>query len=62
MNSAKKLAVEAALAAGCSPILVLTGRGQEQALLLGRRGYEDVPVVRDLTEAVEFILDVTGSL
>lgn len=47
--------VEAALAVGCSPILVLTGRGVGQLGLLRQRGYSDVPVVRDLAEAVTLI-------
>jgi D-glycero-D-manno-heptose 1,7-bisphosphate phosphatase len=48
--------VEAARAAGCCPILVLTGRGQEQQRLLRQRGLDRVPVVRDLAEAVALIL------
>ena len=47
--------VEAALAVGCSPILVLTGRGMEQVGLLKEQGYEAVPVARDLAEAVALI-------
>lgn len=47
--------VEAALAVGCSPIMVLTGRGAEQAGLLRQRGYHRVPVVRNLAEAVALI-------
>jgi len=49
--------VEAALAAGCSPIFVLTGRGQEQRPLLQPRGHDGIPVVRDLEQAVTLILD-----
>jgi D-glycero-D-manno-heptose 1,7-bisphosphate phosphatase len=48
--------VEAALAAGCQPILVRTGRGQEQERLLRER-WPHVPVVEDLGEAVEWILE-----
>jgi D-glycero-D-manno-heptose 1,7-bisphosphate phosphatase len=49
--------VEAALAAGCRPILVLTGRGHEQRLLLDRQRHAGVTVVQSLGEAVELILD-----
>jgi D-glycero-D-manno-heptose 1,7-bisphosphate phosphatase len=48
--------VEGAIAAGCRPILVLTGLGQEQRLLLEQRGYDHVAVVRDLAEAVGLVL------
>ena len=48
--------VEAALAAGCQPILVLTGRGSEQRLLLDQSGYLHLPVKCDLAEAVDWIL------
>jgi D-glycero-D-manno-heptose 1,7-bisphosphate phosphatase len=48
--------VEAAMAAGCRPILVLTGRGAEQQPRLRQQGYGHVPVVRDLAEAVDLIL------
>jgi len=51
--------VEAALAAGCSPVFVLTGRGQEERPLLEQRGYHHVPVVRDFAEAVGLILRAT---
>ncbi len=47
--------VEAALAAGCTPLLVLTGRGADQQRLLAERGHVGVPVVRDLAEAVSWI-------
>ena len=47
--------IEAGLAVGCSPILVLTGRGGEQLGLLRQRGYNDVPVVQDLAAAVSLI-------
>jgi D-glycero-D-manno-heptose 1,7-bisphosphate phosphatase len=48
--------VEAALAAGVQPLLVLTGQGCEQAPLLAQRGYQDVPVLKDLGEAVAWIV------
>lgn len=47
--------VEAAIAAGCAPILVLTGLGGEQGAAMRQRGYEHVPVVRDLAEAVALV-------
>jgi D-glycero-D-manno-heptose 1,7-bisphosphate phosphatase len=49
--------VEAAQAAGCFPILVLTGRGRHQQRLLAERKYLEVPVVRNLAAAVQLILD-----
>jgi len=48
--------VEAAMAAGCQPILVLSGLGRRQRLLVQQRGYDHVPVVRDLAEAVGLVL------
>ncbi|MCS6843195.1 MAG: D-glycero-beta-D-manno-heptose 1,7-bisphosphate 7-phosphatase [Caldilineales bacterium] len=47
--------VEAAMAVGAQPILVLTGRGEAQRAGLRAKGY-DVPVVADLAEAVAWIL------
>lgn len=47
--------IEAALSAGCRPILVLTGRGREQQALLKCRGFDHIPVVRDLAAAVTLI-------
>jgi len=47
--------IEAALAAGCTPILVLTGRGREQYRLLQRHGFDSIPVVRDLAAAVALV-------
>jgi len=44
--------IAAAVAVGCEPILVLTGRGREACRLLGGR----YPVVRDLRAAVNWIL------
>jgi D-glycero-D-manno-heptose 1,7-bisphosphate phosphatase len=49
--------VQAALTAGCSPILVLTGRGRQQRSLLLEQGYGSVPVVSDLAAAVDLVLD-----
>ncbi len=49
--------VEAALAVGCQPLLVLTGRGSEQRLLLEQGGRQGVPVVADLREAVFWIFN-----
>ena len=48
--------VEAALAAGCSPIFVLTGRGEGQSSLLKQQRYVGVPLVADLPAAVDLIL------
>jgi D-glycero-D-manno-heptose 1,7-bisphosphate phosphatase len=48
--------VEAALAVGCRPVFVLTGRGREQLRLLRSRGYHNVPEVRSLAEAVALLL------
>jgi D-glycero-D-manno-heptose 1,7-bisphosphate phosphatase len=49
--------VEAALAAGCQPLLVLTGRGEGQVAELRAKNYEAVPVVADLREAVAWIME-----
>ena len=48
--------VEAALGAGCRPLMVRSGRGQAQLSKLRLQGYEAVIVVADLSEAVELIL------
>ena len=49
--------VEAAFAAGCQPLYVLTGLGREQLPLFHQQGYDGkVPIVRDLAEAVQLIL------
>ncbi len=53
--------VEAALAAGCSPILVLTGRGTDQQAILRKRGYTWVPIVAGLAGAVQLILGPAGA-
>ena len=53
--------VEVALAAGCSPILVLTGRGTDQQPLLRQRGYTSVPVAADLAGAVRLLLGPAGA-
>lgn len=47
--------VEAALAAGCQPLLVRTGRGALHAELVLQR-YPGVPILRDLLEAALWIL------
>jgi D-glycero-D-manno-heptose 1,7-bisphosphate phosphatase len=49
--------MEAALAAGCQPLMVRTGRGRKQAAALATSGLGDVPVVADLGEAVDWILN-----
>lgn len=48
--------IEAGFAVGCSSILVLTGRGQEQYPLLRQRRFKHVPVVANLPQAVALIL------
>ncbi len=52
--------LQAGLAAGAQPVLVRTGRGQEQAERLHSNGLSQSPVYDDLAEAVQAILD--GSL
>ena len=48
--------VEAAFAAGCQPVYVLTGLGQEQLPFFRQQDYDGkVPIVRDLAEAVQLI-------
>ena len=49
--------MEAAVNSGCSPIFVLTGRGEEQINCLKQSGYNSVPVVSDLKEAVDLIIE-----
>ncbi len=52
--------VQAALAAGCQPILVMTGRGAAQRDLLKSNGdAQRVPVKIDLAEAVDWICQQT---
>jgi D-glycero-D-manno-heptose 1,7-bisphosphate phosphatase len=48
--------LEAARAAGALGILVLTGRGRDQAALLAGRAVADCPVVADLPAALERVL------
>jgi D-glycero-D-manno-heptose 1,7-bisphosphate phosphatase len=48
--------VEAAIRAGCQPIMVCTGRGQAHLAKLKRESHGDVAVVADLSEAIESIL------
>ena len=47
--------IEAALAAGVQPIMVLTGRGLLHSRLLHQQGLDFVPLARDLAEAVDMI-------
>lgn len=49
--------VEAARAAGAAPMLVRTGKGEQT--LAEPAGLEDVPVYRDLAEAVDALLEAT---
>ncbi len=51
--------VQAAMAVGCRPILVRTGRGGEQEPLVRQR-WPDVPVVDDLGAAVAWITAADG--
>ncbi len=48
--------MEAALAAGCQPVMVRTGRGRKQAAALATSGLGDVSVLVDLGEAVDWII------
>ena len=49
--------VEAAINAGCKPIMVLTGLGEEQKPMLSENAYDTkVAVVNDLEAAVRFIM------
>ncbi len=48
--------LEAAIAVGARPILVRTGRGQDQVALLDTQTHIVCPVVDDLTQAVDWIL------
>jgi D-glycero-D-manno-heptose 1,7-bisphosphate phosphatase len=49
--------IAAGLAAGCRPILVLTGLGRQELVRLKAQEYDGYHVARDLREAVEWILD-----
>ena len=49
--------VQAATAAGCAPILVLTGRGQEQLAIARADGWNGFAVAKDLRQAVDLILN-----
>jgi D-glycero-D-manno-heptose 1,7-bisphosphate phosphatase len=48
--------VEAALAVGCLPLLVLTGRGLAQRPMLEQLGLQGVKVVADIAKAVRWII------
>ena len=52
--------IQAGLAVGCTPLLVLTGRGQHQALQALREGVGCLRIVFDLSEAVWAILRAEG--
>jgi D-glycero-D-manno-heptose 1,7-bisphosphate phosphatase len=52
--------VQAGLAVGCTPFLVLTGRGLSQALQALRNGSGRFRIVRDLGDAVTAILQAEG--
>ncbi len=53
--------VQAALAVGAQPLMVLTGRGREQAARLLEQGLGKVPVFEDLPEAAAWILRQEGA-
>ena len=53
--------LEAAAAAGCRAILVLTGRGREQLALARAAGRADLQVAKDLRDAVGTILGRAGA-
>ncbi len=53
--------VEAALNAGCQPVLVLTGRGREQLADLPPDVRSRCPVLPDLAAAVDYVLRTHGS-
>jgi histidinol-phosphate phosphatase family protein len=52
--------IQAGLAVGCTPFLVLTGRGLQQAPQAIREGSGRLRIVRDLSEAVTAILKAEG--
>jgi D-glycero-D-manno-heptose 1,7-bisphosphate phosphatase len=54
--------LEAAAAAGCRAILVLTGRGREQLALARAAGWTRLQVAEDLRDAVGAILRQPGGL
>ena len=49
--------IEAALEAGCLPILVLTGKGREESAHLKKPGFGGIDVVSNLSEAVELVIN-----
>ncbi len=53
--------IQAALAAGCRPVMVRTGRGVAQLAKLEAKGIDGVLVTEDLGEAVAWILDGRAS-
>lgn len=53
---------QAALAAGCRPILVMTGRGRHSREELTATGCADVPIVADLSAAVTVIEAANGRI
>jgi D-glycero-D-manno-heptose 1,7-bisphosphate phosphatase len=53
--------VQAAMAAGAQPLVVLTGRGREQAALVEKTISAHVPICKDLMEAAHWILSHEAS-
>lgn len=51
--------VEAALAAGCSPVFVLSEKGRAQLPLLQQKPYRNVPVAENLSHAVDLLPSVS---
>ena len=52
--------VEAARAAGCTAILVRTGRGNEALRTVSPKLRQRYPIARDLSEAVRIIEELEG--
>jgi D-glycero-D-manno-heptose 1,7-bisphosphate phosphatase len=52
--------VQAALAVGAQPLMVLTGQGRAQAPMLSSAGLPHIPLFRDLLEAAGWILEQEG--
>jgi len=53
--------MEAALAAGCTPFLVLTGRGREELLKARKSGPSNFVYAPDLAETVEWIVGLSDA-
>jgi D-glycero-D-manno-heptose 1,7-bisphosphate phosphatase len=51
---------EAAVRAGCRPVMVRTGRGESQSALMPTHLQTQVPVLPDLVAAVDYVTSETG--